>query len=200
MACVAAMTARTRALLTGALVLCAAVVLGILLLQGSGSTGATDTAAGATDASTQTVTSEPTVATSPTPVLPTAVATSPTPTPTPAPPTPPTAEASEREPDASHTPSSGLPTIAESDLPPEAWDTMQLIYDGGPFPYRQDDETFFNREGILPDRERGYYREYTVETPGWHDRGARRIVAGADGDLYYTEDHYDSFEQIMEGR
>lgn len=198
MACVAAMTARTRALLTGALVLCAAIVLGILLLQGSGSSGATDTAAGATDASTQTVTSEPTVATSPTPVLPTAVATSPTPaSPTP---TPPTAEASEREPDASHTPSSGLPTIAESDLPPEAWDTMQLIYDGGPFPYRQDDETFFNREGILPDRERGYYREYTVETPGWHDRGARRIVAGADGDLYYTEDHYDSFEQIMEGR
>lgn len=99
---------------------------------------------------------------------------------------------------ATATPVSGLPTVAESALPPEAWETLQRIEDGGPFSYRQDDATFFNREGILPDQRRGYYREYTVETPGSPDRGARRIVAGAEGDLYYTEDHYGSFRQIEE--
>jgi ribonuclease T1 len=98
------------------------------------------------------------------------------------------------------TPQSGLDTIAEAQLPAEALETLELIRDGGPFPFRQDDATFFNREGILPDRPTGYYREYTVVTPGSPDRGARRIVAGADGDRYYTEDHYDSFRQIAEGR
>jgi ribonuclease T1 len=98
------------------------------------------------------------------------------------------------------TPQSGLPTIAESELPAEALETLELIRDGGPFPFRQDDATFFNREGILPDRATGYYREYTVVTRGSPDRGARRIVAGADGDRYYTEDHYDSFRQIAQGR
>ena len=108
--------------------------------------------------------------------------------------------ASAREPEAAHTPVSGLSTVAESELPAEAHETLGLIRGGGPFPYGQDDETFFNREGILPDRPTGYYREYTVETRGSPDRGARRIVAGDDGDLYYTSDHYDSFEQIEEGR
>ena len=156
---------RKRALLIGVLVLCAAVVLGLLALQsGPGAARSDNTGSNGT-----TATSQPT-----------------------------TAEAKAGGPAAVHTPSSGLPTIAEADLPPEAWDTMQLIDEGGPFPYRQDDATFVNREGILPDQRRGYYREYTVETPGWHDRGARRIVAGADGDLYYTEDHYGSFRQILE--
>jgi ribonuclease T1 len=45
---------------------------------------------------------------------------------------------------------------------------------------------------------RGYYREYTVRSPGVRDRGARRIVAGGGGEYYYTADHYRSFMQILE--
>lgn len=93
-------------------------------------------------------------------------------------------------------PVSGLPYVELSDLPPEASDTLLLIDAGGPFPYGADGSTFHNYEGLLPDHEDGYYREYTVETPGSADRGARRIVGGAAGELYWTEDHYESFEVI----
>ncbi len=92
---------------------------------------------------------------------------------------------------------SDLSTIAPRDLPIEALDTLDLIAAGGPYPFRQDDSTFQNREEILPDRPLGHYREYTVITPGEGDRGARRIVTGADGALYYTDDHYDSFREIV---
>ncbi len=92
----------------------------------------------------------------------------------------------------------GLPTIATSDLPPQARDTLALIASNGPFPYAKDGSVFQNREGLLPERPRGYYREYTVETPGSPDRGARRIVSGAQGELYYTSDHYASFKRIVE--
>ncbi|MBI1942843.1 MAG: hypothetical protein HYS35_04185 [Betaproteobacteria bacterium] len=85
-----------------------------------------------------------------------------------------------------------------SALPPEARATIALIRKGGPFPYQKDGAAFGNRERILPRRERGWYREYTVPTPGARDRGARRIVAGRDGTLYYTEDHYRSFKRIRE--
>ncbi len=68
----------------------------------------------------------------------------------------------------------------------------------GPFPYDKDGAVFQNREGILPGRQRGYYHEYTVITPGENDRGARRIVTGSRGELYYTDDHYDSFKRILE--
>lgn len=80
-------------------------------------------------------------------------------------------------------------------LPPEALDTIDLIQRDGPFPYRQDGTTFGNREGLLPDEARGYYREYTVPTPGSPDRGARRIVTGGSPPQawYYTDDHYRSF-------
>jgi len=93
-------------------------------------------------------------------------------------------------------PESGLPLVPLSDLPPEAADTLALIDAGGPFPEAEDGGTFGNFEGLLPDRDRGYYKEYTVETPGSDDRGARRIVAGAGGELYWTADHYESFERI----
>jgi ribonuclease T1 len=92
---------------------------------------------------------------------------------------------------------SDLPPIAYVDLPPEAHDTIELIDEGGPFPYDKDGTTFQNREGILPDRQMGYYAEYTVITPGSPDRGARRIVAGADGEMYYTDDHYASFQEVI---
>lgn len=92
---------------------------------------------------------------------------------------------------------SDLPTIRPADLPFEALETLTLIGDGGPYPFNQDDGVFQNREGFLPDEERGHYREYTVVTPGENDRGARRIVAGQDGELYYTSDHYASFSEIV---
>lgn len=83
-------------------------------------------------------------------------------------------------------------------LPDEARETLALIKRGGPFPYRQDGGTFGNREKRLPLKARGYYREYTVPTPGARDRAARRIVAGRGGEYYYTDDHYDSFRLIRE--
>ena len=87
-------------------------------------------------------------------------------------------------------------------LPGEAIDTLQRIARGGPFEHRQDGAVFQNRERRLPARPRGYYREYTVQTPGSRDRGARRIVAGgaAGGALpaeyFYTDDHYRSFRRV----
>lgn len=83
-------------------------------------------------------------------------------------------------------------------LPPEAIETLRLIERGGPFPHRQDGTVFQNRERLLPDRGRGYYREYTVRTPGARDRGARRIVTGGNPPevFYYTEDHYRSFREL----
>jgi ribonuclease T1 len=83
-------------------------------------------------------------------------------------------------------------------LRPEAQRTLALIRAGGPIAYSKDGRTFGNRERILPARPRGYYREYTVPTPGARDRGARRIVSGQGGERYYTEDHYRSFLRILE--
>lgn len=88
--------------------------------------------------------------------------------------------------------------IPVAKLPPEARETLALVKAGGPFPYPRDGAVFGNREGLLPKRERGYYREYTVRTPGAKDRGARRIVAGRGGEYYYTADHYRSFRRIIE--
>ena len=74
--------------------------------------------------------------------------------------------------------------------------TLALIDGGGPYPYRKDGSTFSNREALLPAQPRGYYREYTVPTPGSRDRGARRVVQGKDGDTWYTSDHYKTFVRI----
>ncbi|NLU65969.1 ribonuclease [Streptomyces sp. HNM0574] len=87
--------------------------------------------------------------------------------------------------------------ICETKLPAEAHDTLDLIEKGGPYPYPQDGTVFQNREGILPDQNEGYYHEYTVETPGSDDRGARRIVTGdKEQEDYYTADHYESFDLV----
>lgn len=93
---------------------------------------------------------------------------------------------------------SGLPTVDVDRLPREAQETYILILDGGPYPYRQDDQVFGNREGLLPQQDYGWYREYTVPTPGSSDRGARRFVVGEDGVFFYTDDHYDSFREVLE--
>ena len=88
--------------------------------------------------------------------------------------------------------------VEKGQLPREAIETIALIKQGGPYPYARDGVVFSNREKLLPARERGWYREYTVRTPGERTRGARRIVAGRDGTLYYTDDHYRSFKRILE--
>ncbi|MGH8673878.1 MAG: ribonuclease domain-containing protein [Burkholderiales bacterium] len=90
------------------------------------------------------------------------------------------------------------PEVAATTLPPEARETLALIRSGGPFPYHKDGAVFGNREALLPKRERGYYREYTVRTPGTRDRGARRIIAGRGGEYYYTDDHYRTFRRIRQ--
>ncbi|MCO6011580.1 ribonuclease [Actinoallomurus purpureus] len=87
-------------------------------------------------------------------------------------------------------------TVCRSTLPPQAADTLQLIAQGGPFPYRQDGQVFRNREHVLPARPTGYYHEYTVVTPGAPTRGARRIIAAQNGTDYYTADHYATFNAI----
>ena len=89
-------------------------------------------------------------------------------------------------------------TVSVSRLALEARDTLKLIKQGGPFPYPRDGIVFSNRERRLPKRPRGYYHEYTVKTPGAHNRGARRIICGAVTECYYTEDHYQSFKRIKE--
>lgn len=99
----------------------------------------------------------------------------------------------------------GLPPVglvAMADLPKEAQATERAIRAGGPFPYRKDGEVFGNRERILPSHPRGYYREYTVKTPGSRDRGARRIVCGGQevqrpDTCFYSDDHYASFRRIQ---
>lgn len=108
----------------------------------------------------------------------------------------------ERRSDADPLPQSGPSPPLPEFLPPEAIDTLRLIVRNGPFPYRQDGGVFQNRERRLPQQPRGYYREYTVETPGSPDRGARRIVTGGEvGDglpleYHYTADHYRSFRRF----
>lgn len=83
-------------------------------------------------------------------------------------------------------------------LPAEAKTTLELISRNGPYPHRQDGAVFQNREKHLPQKPRGYYREYTVATPGLSHRGARRIVTGGEPIqiYYYTDDHYDSFREF----
>lgn len=95
-----------------------------------------------------------------------------------------------------------LPTVALSALPVQAQETHARVVRGGPFPYAKDGSVFGNRERLLPRQQRGYYREYTVRTPGSRDRGARRLVCGGaqatqPDTCYYTEDHYTSFRRVL---
>jgi ribonuclease T1 len=97
----------------------------------------------------------------------------------------------------------GTPAVIHvAELPRHGRETYELIRQGGPFPYDKDGSVFGNRERSLPSEKRGFYREYTVPTPGSRDRGARRIVCGgpvkAPHACYYTADHYASFRKIVE--
>lgn len=97
---------------------------------------------------------------------------------------------------------SGVGTIHVQQLPKEAQRTLEDVKAGGPFAYSKDGTRFGNYERQLPQKARGYYREYTVRTPGVRHRGARRIVCGGNqravSECYYTEDHYNSFKRIMQ--
>jgi ribonuclease T1 len=84
------------------------------------------------------------------------------------------------------------------DLPKEAQNTLRLVKTQGPFPYKRDGVIFGNFEGRLPKKPRGYYKEFTVPTPGARDRGTRRIVTGRNSEYYYTDDHYETFRRILE--
>lgn len=92
---------------------------------------------------------------------------------------------------------STLETVAYADLPSGARATLRLTDKGGPYPYRQDNSVYQNRNGALPVRSRGYYHEFTVATPGAGDRGPRRIVLGADRTAYYTANHYETFRRVL---
>lgn len=95
------------------------------------------------------------------------------------------------------TSAASIPVVSIQRLPIEAKNTIKLINQGGPFPYRKDGTVFGNRERRLPAATRGTYLEYTVPTPGATDRGARRIISGQNI-KYYTPDHYRSFQRIQE--
>lgn len=88
--------------------------------------------------------------------------------------------------------------VAAAQLPAEARQTIALIRKGGPYPYARDGTVFANREGRLPRQKRGYYKEFTVKTPGERTRGARRIISGSAGDLWYTDDHYNTFRRVRD--
>ncbi len=107
--------------------------------------------------------------------------------------------------EAAPTTTPALAKVALSELPIQAQETHRLIRSGGPFPYAKDGVVFGNRERLLPGKARGFYREYTVKTPGARTRGARRIICGgtpptAPEVCYYTGDHYASFKRIRAGR
>ncbi|MBT2385161.1 ribonuclease N [Streptomyces sp. ISL-11] len=91
----------------------------------------------------------------------------------------------------------GMKTVTPDRLPAEARKTLELIEQGGPFPYTKDGTVFGNYENRLPKQARGYYHEYTVPTPGSRDRGARRIITGDHAERYYTGDHYQTFEAVV---
>ena len=108
-----------------------------------------------------------------------------------------------RSPANSPLPGSAVASVAFTGLPVQGREVMEQIRQGGPFRYEKDGTVFGNRERQLPGQKRGYYREYTVPTPGLSHRGARRIVCGgqrpqAPDACYYTEDHYSSFRLIVQ--
>lgn len=122
---------------------------------------------------------------------------SPTPPPSSTPSRTVTARPSARPSSPARTDEDGFRWVAAAELPHPAQDVLEAIDAGGPFAHAgKDGSTFGNYEQVLPQRKRGYYREYTVDTPGLNHRGARRIVTGQGGQFYWTADHYESFARI----
>ena len=57
-------------------------------------------------------------------------------------------------------------------------------------------DKFGNREGLLPKKDGRTWTECDIDTWGKSSRGAKRIVFSNDGLVYYTDDHYESFELL----
>ena len=57
-------------------------------------------------------------------------------------------------------------------------------------------DVFGNREGLLPEEPGRIYYECDVDTKGTDSRGAHRLVYSDDGLIYYTSDHYETFELL----
>lgn len=74
--------------------------------------------------------------------------------------------------------------------------TLARIERGERHPHRNDGGTFRNLEGRLPRKSTGYYKEYVHPTPGLDGPGPQRVVLGAEGELYYTHDHYRTFKKL----
>ena len=75
-------------------------------------------------------------------------------------------------------------------------DTFNNIKSGGPFPYTKDNTVFKNSEGKLPSQPLGYYKEFTISPASGSGRGEMRLVTGAGGEVYQTNDHYQTFVKI----
>jgi ribonuclease T1 len=92
-------------------------------------------------------------------------------------------------------------TISLAELPEQGSRICARIHQGVSFTAEKDGVVFANRERLLPGKQRGFYREYTVPTPGVSHRGIRRIVCGGERAspevCYYTADHYGSFRRIV---
>lgn len=180
----AARAARTKAVVVAVIVLgLVAVLLGLVGSGGSEAEPAASPGAGVRPTAGSSVTPRPTTTRRPSPKP---MATRPSPKPM-----------ATRSATGGRDAETGLPVVALGSLPREAQATVALIEAGGPFPYSQDGVTFGNYEKVLPSHPRGWYREYTVRTPGESDRGPRRIVTGDGGrQIFYTGDHYASFVRV----
>jgi RHS repeat-associated protein len=87
----------------------------------------------------------------------------------------------------------GKPSAGGQQCPPEVRNTLDRIRAGEGYPHRNDGTVFQNREGLLPPKADGYYREWVHPTPGVQGPGLQRVVTGQGGEAYYTPDHYRTF-------
>ena len=80
-------------------------------------------------------------------------------------------------------------------------DTLKRIHAGKKHPHKNDGTVFKNKEGLLPKQSNDpdYYREYVHPTPDKSGPGARRVVTGKGGEVYYTDDHYETFTPLIKG-
>lgn len=78
--------------------------------------------------------------------------------------------------------------------------TLDRIERGGSNRHRNDGTTFQNREGRLPRKPSGYYKEYVHPTPNERGPGPQRVIVGREGDIWYTPDHYKTFKRLKVGK
>jgi guanyl-specific ribonuclease Sa len=74
--------------------------------------------------------------------------------------------------------------------------TLDRIERGEKLRFPNDGTAFQNRERRLPRQPAGYYKEHVHPTPGLRGPGPQRIVTGENGEIYYTPDHYRTFQRL----